>query len=112
MSVPERGGDGADGPAPPRADRGAADVAARPAPPRAEDPKSRWGVVRRGGRAVFHLIVTTATVLVCVVGESIGNLAFRGGHDLLSQAVDAAVFGVLAGNLLAWWLWARQESRV
>lgn len=76
-----------------------------------EDPRAKWEEVRRGGRLVFHVVVTLAATAVCVVGEVAGNLAFRKGHDLGGRAIAAAVFGVLAGNLLAVWLWARQTSK-
>ena len=73
--------------------------------------KGDWNEVRRGGRLAFHLLVTGAAIVVCVVAEALGNLAFRGGHDLGGQVFNAALFGLLAGNLLAWWLWVKQDAQ-
>jgi len=75
-----------------------------------EKSREAWEEVRREGRWTFHIVVTLATTAVCVVGEAIGNLAFRRGHRLFDGLVDAAIFGVLAGTFLAWWLWKKQEK--
>jgi hypothetical protein len=63
-----------------------------------------WKKVKAGGRLFFHVAVTVAAIVVCVVGEVLGNLLFRGGAGLGRQSIDAAIFGLLAGNLLALWL--------
>jgi hypothetical protein len=72
--------------------------------------KGDWKKVRKGGRLAFHGLVTGASIVVCVVAEALGNLTFRGGVGLGRQTIDAALFGLLAGNLLALWLWTKQDA--
>jgi len=69
-----------------------------------------WKKVRKGGRLSFHLLITGAAIVVCVVAEALGNLTFRGGVGLGRKSIDAALFGLLAGNLLALWLWTKQDA--
>ena len=72
--------------------------------------KGDWNEVRRGGRLAFQLLVTGAVIVVCVIAEALGNLAFRGGHDIGARVFNAALFGLVVGNLLAWWLWVKQDA--
>lgn len=69
-----------------------------------------WKKVRAGGRFAFHVTITLATTVVCVAAEVLGNLAFRGGSGLGRQTVDAVLFGILGGNLLALWLWTKADA--
>lgn len=70
-----------------------------------------WAKVRSGGRVAFHTVITLATIAFSVGGEVAGNLIFRKGHHLADQAFNAAIFGFLAGNLLAWWLWKKEDAK-
>ena len=73
--------------------------------------RGRWDDVRRGGRVAFHLVIAVATIAVCVAGEAVGNLIFRRGDHLGDRVADAALFGFVAGNLLAWWIWRREDAK-
>lgn len=106
MSGGEDGGRDSGGDDDARGDRAARDGGETEQAPRAD-----WASVRSGGRVAFHAVITTATILFCVGGEIAGNLIFRRGAHLGDQMLNAAIFGFLAGNLLAWWVWKKEDAK-